>query len=273
MVTFRTLRDDDFDRVLQCFAESFADYVVPFALNADQLREINARRGVRLDLSVGAFDDERMVGFTLNGFDGVRAYDSGTGVVPSHRRTGLAKGMLEFIAPHLRAAGARSYLLEVIQTNVRALELYKTLGFTITRSFTCWKFESTTSRGFEDIRTIEPDWRALASFRDIEPSWQNDDASMVRARHPRIVLGAFDDDLLAGYAVVFPRTHDLAQLAVRRSHRRRGIGSALLAAAMSEAEGSLRMLNVDASDRGIEAFLQARGGAMFIEQYEMSRPI
>lgn len=270
---FRTLRDDDFDRVLQAFGESFADYVVPFALNADQLREINARRGVRLDLSVGAFDGDRLVGFTLNGFDGATAYDSGTGVVPSHRRTGLAKGMLAFIEPHLRAAGARSYLLEVIKTNVRALELYKALGFTITRSFTCWKFEGAGNGTGVDIRPTDPDWRALAAFRDVAPSWQNNDASMIRARHPHIVLGAFDGEVLAGYAIVFPRTHELAQLALRRSHRRRGIGSALLAAAMNEADGSLRVLNVDASDRGIEAFLQARGGAMFIEQYEMSRPI
>ncbi|HEX3069183.1 MAG TPA: GNAT family N-acetyltransferase [Thermoanaerobaculia bacterium] len=273
-MTFRTLTDGDFDAVLEAFSESFSDYVVPFAMTADQLREICARRGVRFDLSVGAFDGDRLVAFTLNGFDGGTAYDSGTGVVPTHRRQGLARGMMDFIVPHLRAAGAQRYLLEVIQTNTRALRLYESLGFTTTRSLTCWKFENGEVANTDvSVRLIEPDWNVFAFFRDVEPSWQNSDASMIRARAPRIVLGAFDDDLLTGYAIVFPLTHDLAQLAVRRSHRCRGIGLVLLARAIREAGGNLRALNIDARDEGIAAFLRASGGTLFVEQFEMSRAL
>jgi GNAT superfamily N-acetyltransferase len=123
------------------------------------------------------------------------------------------------------------------------------------------------------IRPIEAEWESFESFRDVAPSWQNSEASIRRARDPRIILGAFDGDLLTGYTVVFPLTHDLAQLAVRRSHRRRGIGTALLSRAVAEAEGSLRILNVDARDAGIEAFLRARGVAQFIRQREMARPL
>jgi len=270
MVTFRPLTDGDFDTVVACFNEAFSDYVVPFSINATQLREICARRGVVLDLSIGAFDGERLVGFTLNGFDGRTAYDSGTGVVPSHRRKGLARAMIERIIPPLRDAGAQRYLLEVIESNTRAVALYESAGFSTTRPLTCWKYESSGARNAE-IRSIELD--QVENFRDVEPSWQNSDAAIRRARDPRLLLGAFDGDLLAGYAVVFPRTHDLAQLAVRRTHRRRGIGSALLARAVFEAEGNVRILNVDASDDGIDAFLRARGAERFARQWEMERTL
>ena len=268
MVTFRRLTDGDFDTVVVCFNEAFSDYAVPFSISAHQLREICARRGVVFDLSVGAFDGDRMVGFTLNGFDGHTAYDSGTGVVPSHRRQGLARGMMEHIIPPLRDAGARRYVLEVIESNTRAIALYESLGFTTTRAFTCWKYESDRI-GAVDIRPIDLD--QIENFRDIEPSWQNSDTAIRRARDPHVILGAFDGDVLTGYAVVFPRTHDLAQLAVRHTHRRRGIGSALLDRAAAEAEGSVRILNIDARDDGIEAFLRARGAEQFIRQMEMER--
>ena len=266
MVTFRTLAPGDFDTVVACFNEAFSDYAVSFSMSAPQLREICARRGVVFDLSVGAFDGDRLVGFTLNGFDGQTAYDSGTGVVPSHRRKGLARAMMERIIPPLRDAGARRYLLEVIEPNTRAVALYESVGFATTRPLTCWKYER-SGAGNAEIRPIELD--QVENFRDVEPSWQNSDAAIRRARDPRLILGAFDGDLLAGYAVVFPRTHDLAQLAVRHTHRRRGIGSALLARAAAEAEGTLRILNVDARDDGIDAFLRRRA-EQFVRQREMA---
>jgi ribosomal protein S18 acetylase RimI-like enzyme len=121
MVTFRTLTGDDFDAVVAAFNEAFSDYAVRFSMTALQLREI---------------DGDRLVGFTLNGFDGETAYDSGTGVIPSHRRQGLASGMMEYILPVLCDAGARQYLLEVIESNSRAIALYESLGFKTTREFT-----------------------------------------------------------------------------------------------------------------------------------------
>lgn len=125
---FRTLTAGDFDAVVACFNEAFSDYAVRFSMTAPQLHEIKARRAVVFELSVGAFDGDRLVGFTL-------------------------------------------------------------------------------------------------------------------------------------------------KLAVRRAHRRRGIGAALLDRAAAEAEGMVRILNVDARDEGIGAFLQASGAEQFIRQREMARPL
>jgi GNAT superfamily N-acetyltransferase len=181
--------------------------------------------------------------------------------------------MMEFIMPRLRDAGARRYLLEVIETNARAVGLYESLGFTTTRPLICWKHESGGAASNIAVRPIEADWDLFAEFSAVAPSWQNSAASIRRARDPQVVLGAFDGDLLAGYAIVFPPTHDLAQLAVRRSHRRRGIGSALLDRAGTEVGGMVRILNVDARDEGVDAFLRASGAEQFIQQREMARPL
>lgn len=71
------------------------------------------------------------------------------------------------------------------------------------------------------------------SMEDAAAFW--DDSLMAAARGKRIVLGAFDGDVLAGtFSLVLetppnqPHRADLAKLIIRISHRGRGIGSALM---------------------------------------------
>lgn len=79
-----------------------------------------------------------------------------------------------------------------------------------------------------------------------------------------------DDD---GYVIVFPSNGDVPQLAVRREARRRGIGTRLLRSAAAIAQKPLRVINVDARDEGIAAFLAALGGHRFVRQIEMQRAL
>ena len=101
----RFLGETDFDALVAAFNDAFSDYLVPLHLTAPQLREMCVRRGVVLELSPAEFDGERIAGYTLNAlgtFRGVpSAYDSGTGVVPSHRRRGLARQAPQVVAQGL----------------------------------------------------------------------------------------------------------------------------------------------------------------------------
>lgn len=205
-----------------------------------------------------------MVAFTLNGLDGNRGYDSGTGVVPTHRRRGLGRELMERSCELLRAAGAREYVLEVIDTNTRAVELYRATGFVETRGFQCWRYESSSLQVFESSSVEKP----TPSWRDVEPSWQNSDVSIARARDPHTLLGDAN-----GYAVVFPSNGDLAQLAVRRDARRRGLGTRLLRAAAELAGKPLRIMNVDERDAGIASFLARSGATKIVRQLELIRPL
>ncbi|HEX6095262.1 MAG TPA: GNAT family N-acetyltransferase [Thermoanaerobaculia bacterium] len=265
----RTLTSEDFESLYAAFTAAFSDYVVPLVLTREQLAEMIARRGWVPELSVGAFDGDAMVAFTINCVEDDRAYDSGTGVVPSHRRQGLGRELMERSFELLRER-CREYVLEVIDRNERAVELYLATGFEVTRGLQCWGYESSSlpvaesssSLSLDDLKTRRLD------DSDVEPSWQNSDGSIRRSTQEHVTLG---DD--RGYAIVFPDRGDLAQLAVRRDARRQGIGTRLLQAAAAVAGKPLRIINVDERDLGIAAFLEHNGAKRTVRQVEMSRPL
>ncbi len=266
MNRIRTLTHDDFESLYAAFTAAFSDYVVPFALTRERLAEMMTRRGWVPEVSVGAFDDDgAMVAFTLNGIEATRAYDTGTGVVPAHRRHGLGRELMERSFELLRER-CSEYVLEVIDTNTRAFELYRSIGFEITRGLQCWSYESQSSNGDTSLRLC--DFETLRLHADVQPSWQNSDASIARAMQPYVTIG--DEH---GYAILFPGNGDLAQLVVRRDSRRRGIGTRLLQSAAAIAEKPLRIMNVDESDAGIRAFLERNGAAKTVRQLEMVRPL
>jgi ribosomal protein S18 acetylase RimI-like enzyme len=255
----RTLHHDDFDAVFTAFREAFSDYVVPLSLTREQLQEMLTRRGWAPHLSAGVFDGARMVAFTLNGFEDRSAYDSGTGVVPSHRHRGLGREMIGFVLPLLRDAGAERYVLEVIDSNAPAIAIYRAAGFQETRKLQSWIYDA-------DAPSAEPIARGAMhpEYCDVAPSWQNSTASIRRARDRFEVIG--NDD---GYAVVFPSNGDLPQLAVRPEARRRGLGTRLLREAAAIAGKPLRILNIDDRASDIAAFLEAAGARRIVRQLEM----
>lgn len=260
----RTLRFDDFDEIHRAFVEAFSDYVVPMQPSAEALREMFTRRGWVPELSSGMFENERLVAFTLNGFDAGVGYDTGSGVIPSHRRRGLARQTMEHSIELLRAAGGTRYVLEVLEANVGAAALYRGMGFSETRRLDCWTYGSAS----RPARTAPSPNARDDSWWDVQPSWQNSTASLMRARDRFVTIG--DDD---GYAIVFPSTGDLPQLAVRREARRKGVGKRLLESAAAIAEKPLRIINVDSRDDGIAAFLDAVGAKRFVRQIEMAAPL
>ncbi|HUP62719.1 MAG TPA: N-acetyltransferase [Thermoanaerobaculia bacterium] len=175
----RPLAARDFDAVHAAFLEAFSDYVVPFALTREQLEEMLARRGWVPEASAGVFDDARLVAFTLNGIDAARAYDTGTGVVPTHRRRGLGRAMLAETYPLLRERGCTEYVLEVLEQNEPAGALYRNAGFVETRRFQCWRLEGgrpVRLPGADETSALHEEWW------DIQPSWQNSTRSIERAR-------------------------------------------------------------------------------------------
>lgn len=271
----RALEDGDFAAIHRAFGEAFGDYAVPFQLTPEQLREMLRRRGWSPEASVGVFDGERLVAFTLNGvgtWRGVRTgYDTGTGVVPSHRGRGLSRRMIDESIDRLRHRGAAQYLLEVLQENRRAFDVYRGAGFEVTRELQCWACEPPA--GTPEARVVrldDPDWTVVSSFFDVQPSWQNSIDSVRRAGAPRTHLGFTRDGALDGIAVVF-ESGDLPFVAGHPATRRRGVGRALLAAASRAAGRPLRILNVEGEYAA--EFLQACGAQRTVRQYEMLRAL
>jgi ribosomal protein S18 acetylase RimI-like enzyme len=258
----RSLGGVSWDDIASTFTEAFSDYAVSMPMTGDSLAAMQRRRGYVAELSFAAYDGPRMIGFVLTCLEGDRAYNSGTGVVPSHRRTGVARELLEAVIASTRAS---TYVLEVLEENARAIAFYASTRFVETRRMQCWTFGH---KGPPLPEIASPDLAEIAAHAETPLSWQNSLASLRRAREPHVVLG---DE--RGAAVVFPGSGDLPLLTVARQHPRRGLGRRLLGAAAALSARPLRVLNID--DRAVEiaAFLDTVGATRFVRQLEMVREL
>ena len=279
LITYRLLNSADSDSLHSCFLTAFSDYVVPMKMGRDEFHQRLVRDGVDLELSVGAFSDDVMIGFSLNAIGDWRglftAYDAGTGVVPGFRGRGVGKELFAFMMPQLIKSGVKQCLLEVISTNEPAVALYVKLGFKEVRRLNVFLTDalSIVSRPTQlEMKAIrEPDWKLLETFWDGYPSWQNSIDSVERLTNEKVVIAAFQGSECIGYGAVFLPTCNLMQLAVARSHRRNGVGSSILSALQSEVASvdALKVINVDKELVGSNAFYLARGFKVILDQQEM----
>lgn len=282
-IDLRFLRKEDFSEIHKTFLEAYSDYIVKFQLTETQLENHIAQNAVRLEESIGAFAEEKMIGVTLNGigfWEGKETvYDAGTGVIPDFRKNGAGKAMFDFMMPIFREKGIKQLLLEVISINDKAVRLYKKLGFEETRRLIFFEqrddFVQRKMQNLEIREIAKPDWNFLEAFRDRKPSWQNSNESIERMLSSKVILGAFWHEKLVGYGVVFPRSGTIVQLGVDKNYRRQGVASSILSEIRKRVDEKtkLRFSNVDDSLNGIGKFMQKCGFKEFISQFEMVRTL
>jgi ribosomal protein S18 acetylase RimI-like enzyme len=263
LIDIRSLAGESWETLTTAFNDAFSDYDIPAHYTVQYVEQLVTRRGYRADLALGAFDGDRLVGFVFNALDGDRAYNSGTGVVPSHRRLGIARQLME---RSIETLTAREYVLEVIETNTRAIALYRGLGFEERRRFQCWTFEAQRREKIPELANV--DYDALLAWADVEPSWQNSPASIRRTIEPHAILG--NDDCAA---VLVTSSGDVPLLVVRPEARRHGVGTRLLNACATRANRPLRIMNIDDRATDIAKFLDAVGAKPFVRQLEMVRTL
>lgn len=273
----RRLTREDIPELLSTINGAFADYIVPFQLNAEQLAFKMKTEDILPEYSTGAFEAGKMIACIMHGLrdtDGkLLVYNAGTGVLPEWRGKGLVGRLYDHILPFLQAQKVTQVMLEVIETNEPAIRAYGKCGFTIQRKLLCFDGTLATGPG-RDIATIRQldhlDWKVLRSFRDILPAWQNAAATMEHIQ-PK-ALGAFAGEQLIGYILFNPATRRLYQLAVAPAFRRKGVATQLLAYVQQELAGQkLQWNNVDETATGLKIFLERQGLVNTINQFEMSK--
>lgn len=280
MFTYKTLEGVSIETIHQAFVEAFSDYQVKIDLPLWKFESMQRRRGYIPEKSMGAFKDTALVGFILNGFrewEGIpTVYDLGTGVVPEYRKQGLTTNMFKSVSERLKGEGVGQYLLEVLQQNTSAFELYKKQGFEITRTFSCFKLEKNEYQPKADY-TVEhvngfetADWQLLKSFWDFQPSWQNSMESINAAAESFVYSVVRLEDRIVGYGVVDKRTGDIPQIGVAKNYRGRGIAGSIMADLANNTEAArIAVLNVDDNTNTLKDFLDASGFEHFVDQYEM----
>ena len=282
MITIKQLSKTSIKTIHEAFSKAFSDYVEPFDLTQEQLQYMIERRGCDFNLSFGAFDNDELIGFTLNGigqWNGkLTAYDTGTGIIKEYRKKGIATRMFDESLPILRQHGVKQYLLEVIRSNKSAVELYKKAGFKTTREFDYYiseKDKLNLKKKFNPndftIREItNPDWLYLKSFWSFEPSWQNSIYSINRKFDHFRFLGIYKNEDLVGYGILEKTTGDIPQLAVANRYRRLGLGSLLINFLIDLSESKMiKIINVETSYKPFKAFAESINLVPGAGQYEM----
>ncbi len=287
-MVFKTLESVPFEQIYQASAEAFADYIADVSyMTEDVLRKRAAKNGIDLSLSVGAFDDEKLVAFTLVGVDlwqeELSAFDIMTGIIKPYRGQGIARKMFDFALPEIRQRGIRNFVLEAIQENEPAVKAYQKSGFEICRNFECFVAKTENLRLneskaiFLNINEMDKDFlNQVSVFFDWRPSWENSISSLLRIPDKLLVLGAFVDENPVGILAYYPLIRWINLLAVHPDFRQKGVASALLChflLNLTPETKEIKAINVDSSDLSMQSLLAKTGFEKLLSQYEMSRKI
>lgn len=280
-IQVRTLEGIDEKILYEAFQKGFEDYLVPLSFTFDRFLQNNVRRGFSKEISMGAFSKGKLVGFVLNGkrsWNGeVTAYDLGTAVFKEYRGQGITSRMLKTLDGTLAAGGVKKYLLEVIQKNEAALNLYLKQGFKITRGFECLKCNANdlAVMGSYPVKPVlDLNWEEIQRTWDQKPSWQCS-VDSVRAIHTDLKLAAAKDgDLLIGYGIADPHTSELIQIGVKAEYRGRGIGASIVRELFQHPQqDALKVLNVESGNQSLLGFLHHIGFQETVSQYEMIKEL
>lgn len=280
MTTLQTLENIPVEELLEAFNLSFSDYIVPFCLTKEQLEDKIKSDGIKLEFSVGAFEDNQLIAFILHGYDLIdqlkTVYNAGTGVIPTKRGTQLTAKLYEYVLPILHENNIDKLLLEVITTNERAIKIYKNIGFKIIREMNCYKgtINITDKNNNFEIRTLEDyNWPKLQSFWDLKPSWQNSITPLEKLKNSTISLGIYDNEKLLGYLIFNPKLKRIHQLAVDKNYRGKGAGQQLLEHIATNYGADVSATNIENTSKETLNFMQDAGMNIFIKQYEMEFPL
>lgn len=279
MIVIKSLEALSFDQLYQAFSTAFVDYEMQ--LTFEQFQRMILRRGFVSELSFGAFDNDVLVSFTLNGIgmhQGVKtAYDTGTGTVKAYRGQGLASQIFQHSIPFLREAGIKQYLLEVLKHNAAAVSVYRKQGFSVTREFsyfTSGKEITSNKPKLQNFLYMCIENSAISQYHswfDFEPSWQNSFDAITRQPESFIVKTAVLGQQTVGYCIFEPAAGDITQIAVHPDFRRKGIATALLLELIKEnIYPGMKLINTDNRFPAINYWAESVGLEKRGEQFEMT---
>lgn len=268
----------------KAFLKGFLDYQVKLELPILKFKKMIQRNAYNEKASIGAFENDELIGFILNGIRNwngrLTAYDSGTAVIQEYRKQGITSNMFLNTKQILKEMEVEQYLLEVIQTNSSAVELYKKQGFKILRELECFylekdEFRYRTNYKVQQVdRFSEEEWTRFQGFWDFTPSWQNAIGSINALEDTFIYSIVSIEDIIIGYGIIERESGDIPQIAVDKKYRCKGIGRSIMSDLIQNTEANrISVLNVDSNCNSLKNFLTESGFEIKVSQYEMNLEI
>lgn len=210
------------------FTEGFAGYVVPVNVTPQALTLRIQREDIDPEISEVFFDGDQPAGILLISRRGNRSRVSALGIGPTIRAKGFGRSVMRETINAARNRGEKELILEVINSNVRARDLYLSLGFEITRTLV--GFARSHKLAAPDVMpATECDLATavemLSKFSDAGLTWQTDPVCFRQAGPP--LKGFALDGRAAALVDDSGRDVRLHGLAVDPDHRRQGLGRLL----------------------------------------------
>jgi ribosomal protein S18 acetylase RimI-like enzyme len=276
---FTLFEDSNLFDLHTCFEKSFSDYAVPFKLSFESFRRrIYEKTNINAQYSVLIWDEKKLIGFILHSScfyqNEACIYNGGTGVLQEYRGMGLVKKAYEWIIPTLKSDGISSITLEVIQSNLPAIFLYSSLGFEQSKSFDCFKMTKEISANTKDIKVVSNDvWNLnkYSALQQYQPSFIDQNESLIHNAENELILEAYQNETMSGYAVFQPRIARISQIGWLDCEKDQEIVLSLLKSLEKRTFGKIpiTLMNINNSNETIINFLRSIGFETTVKQFEM----
>lgn len=237
--TFPSIVDFGLEPAAQVLARGFSDYFVPIPATPAMLLGMVRGDSVDLIASRVALRDGQPVGAALIARRGWTARLAGMAIVPEARRSGVGRALMDQLLTEARARGERTMVLEVIEQNAPAVQLYAACGFQKIRRLTghAGRPEAPASSASAALEEIDP--RALATLiaehglPDLP--WQVSAETVAQATPPALAFRLGPSALLISSPAA--ETIGVRAIVSEREQRGRGHSLALLRAVMAKFPG------------------------------------
>jgi len=161
------------------------DYIVPMPMNAARLQKYVTNYNISLDASVVAVDGNEILGLSMLGLREKRAWISRLGVIRTNRRQRTGWTMVNHLVEQAQQHKAEYIIIEVINDNYPAQQMFFKKGFEITRQLLVLRrppgpvkleLPPATIEEFGEEKATE-----LLEMRRAKPSWIDEKESLVNA--------------------------------------------------------------------------------------------
>ena len=267
------------EKIHEAFTDAFSEYEVKLDMPLEKLVEMMLTRDLNLAFSVGCFDGDLLVGFILTGYREINGqkvcYDGGTGVIKTYQRKGIGEMMLKELLLILREKQVNRFVLEVLENNTPAINLYEKHGFAKTRKLECFEMAKHELRPVPDrgfgITVTNPATliQNEEKYRLYSPTWQNEIQSVLNVSENYTCISLSCTSKILGYGFIHKTKGDIPQIGILEEWKQWGLEAHLIAELAKHTKSEkMLVLNVEAENYFRET-LRKLGFRNTVNQWEM----
>jgi GNAT superfamily N-acetyltransferase len=265
----RNLENTPREAMFEAFTHAFEDYLTPISFDLQSTLYRWELAGISEKHSFGVFEDTRLIAFVLHSFNGRTLYNFCTGVNPKYRGRHLIESIYEKIDALEKID---QHILEVIQGNYKAHNLYKKLGFRETRILN--SYEGQLGIDIKESSEITYEISSLKYTDEMlrlklyKTAFENSSGTCLKRPDSYEVHQIRKDGKLLAWTVYNPLQISLKEIGVENGNEDY-LDQLLLKMKLNNER--MRIMNIEEKASSLNGYFETRGFKKFISQYEMTR--